>query len=206
MRAYSNLSLLNKKLGLTGKKSGIGSILGSIFELKYVTLYIEIPGYDYVRGRNFVKDLKAILEDEMDPSFTVESIFVLLYADFLRQVRNGADLLDLAKLIMTCKRNFAKIDTPVEAELVSKNSFLMVREERPKRTRKENRPVAIPIRIYRDDAERGECLLYDMENLYPELDVTLEELISIRYREFMHEVKSGNNKIIKAVISNIRNG
>lgn len=203
MRAYSHLNLLNRRVEITGR-SGFSTIIGSLFESKYVTLEIRIPTYDYLRGRQFVNDLKAILGEDMDPNFRVEHIFVTLYQDFLRQVRGGADLLDLAKLIMAGKKHFAGLDAPVEVDFVSKNSFVMVREDRPKRVKKENRPVYLPIQVFRNEVERGEYLLYDMETLYPELDITVEELISIRYRDFMHEVKNGNNRVIRALMSNIR--
>ncbi|MFC5449074.1 hypothetical protein ACFPOG_12445 [Paenibacillus aestuarii] len=203
MRAYSQLDLLSKTLGLLGK-SRISSGYGIINDPRYVSLNIRTPHYDLLRGRQCIKDIAEILGDEMDLSFTVESLFVLLYADFIRQIRNGANLLELAKILMHGKRYFKKMDTPVEAELVSKNSFVLVREERPNRARRENQLVDVPIRIHKDEAERGEYLLYDMEELYPEFDMTVEELISIRYREFMKAVKSGNMDVVKAVIANVK--
>jgi predicted transcriptional regulator len=207
MRKFSRSDLLGKKLN-DKKVSGFEAFLNIFFESKYVTLEVEMYYYDYLRGKTFINDLRKIADDEAIQNYSLDTFIVQLYADFIRQIRAGADMKALARHLISRKNEYKQKDIEEQADLVQKDqyTFVMVREEVQRTKRKENRKVYLPIKILSSEVERGEVMLYDMSQLVPEFHMTLEELLAVRYRDVIEEIKAGNSKIIKAVLANARHG
>lgn len=206
MRALSRLNLIDKKINYdSSKKSAIETLLDVFFESKSVTLHIQVPYYDLLRGKVFISDLEAIIGQELK-DFSVEDLFALLYEDFLRQIRKGADLQQIARWLMALKERYKEDDSEEVSDFVQRTdySFELVTRDQQKSTKRENRPTDVLISINRKLAERGEILLFDLTNLEDDFDLTLEEFMSIRYQDFMREVKAGNERVVKAVISNLK--
>lgn len=218
MKKFSNLDLFKSSV-----LSNTGELLGKIFESKYVTLTITVPEYDYKRGLILVSDVNDVLKQERKNNpdsvmgvslFTISKLFNLLYTDFLRQVQEGVysdsgkkekiELSTLAKSLIMQKNMIGAIDKEMikSLEEVRPNHYILT--ERSVHKNKQYNPIiSVPISILKKHVLRGEVLLYDLYEKFPELDMTLEELISIRYRSVIKDVKDGNYNVLYAIVQTL---
>ena len=47
---------------------------------------------------------------------------------------------------------------------------------------------------------RGEVLLHDLQELYPALQLNVEEFLTLRFKDIMSQIKSGNYQILKNIV------
>jgi hypothetical protein len=224
MKVFSRLNLLNNAL-ITDS----GNVFNRLFESKYVTLSIRIPKMELIRGKALVADVNETLHEynlevkeynleideynrlhrtnrpkkEFIKQVTLEGLIGLLYTDFLRQVKDGTNLHTFAQLISRKKNDLEELNQVKVRDLVQKSPYKYVMEDRAVRY-SENPMMIYSVKIYKKAAWRGEVLLYDMSQLVPGFDVTLEELIAIRYQDVMNAVKTGNTNIFDMIIANLK--
>ncbi|MGE8081364.1 hypothetical protein [Peribacillus loiseleuriae] len=218
-KSYSSLKLLSKKITTIDEKRGILDIL---FPSTLRQLIIELPHYDYLRGRVFVDDLKDVIE-ETPVDFSIYHLILVLYHDFLNQVKKGFKPLkptddtstpykNLASFFLSSKRRY--LERPVEEKRVLTQvkenlfSFVTTIEESTVQSY-QNKPktAELTIRMREEDIYRGEVFLHDISTHMDDECLTIEDLIVILYLDFMNRIKeSGNSKAaMQAIIDNFEN-
>lgn len=203
MKKYSELDLLNRAV-----VGNTGQLINRLFESKYVRLSIRVPAYDLKRGQILVGTINDYIENENMELFTIEKLFVLLFEDFLKQVERGMDLDTLASVI----KSKLEEQNPEEVEVIITNKQTnsgygvfdieeLLNDSRKKRNK--NPMVDIQIRILRKYCLRTEVLLHDLNELFPEVSLQVEDLIALRYRDVIKRVKEGRYEILQNIVRNV---
>ncbi|MFI9225248.1 hypothetical protein ACIGQ5_22420 [Peribacillus frigoritolerans] len=205
MKKFSQLNLINNAV-----VSGTGEIINRFFESKYVTLYLNIPRYDYLRGKVLVSDINDLLDEEIKP-YTLEELFQLLFEDLLKQIAYGDllqnkqgsfDLKTMANFFMSNKEEIFISQRRTEQTWVQENPNLFTVSD--KVISKKADIVEFPLRMLKKVALRGEVFLYDMAEVCPGLNLTLEESIAIHYCHVMKSIKQGNHDILRRILLNLK--
>lgn len=200
MKKFSQSDLLG-----SAAVDGAGRIINKFFESKYERLYLEIPKMDLVRGKVFVSDVNDLIRSETNIVLTIEKLIVLIYEDFLRQVQTGMNLEVLGRTLLNKKNEQREMNYKTVKNMIKKNNYSWILEEKRVKKKEKNPLVSVPFRILKKFVYRGEVLLYDLSEV-SELDVSLEELISLYYIDFITKVKNGDTSIIKSILSTIGEG
>jgi len=206
MRKFSQLDLIHNAV-----VSGAGEVINRFFESKYATVTIKIPKYDYLRGKVLVSDINDLLEDENKP-YTLEELFQLLFEDLLKQMAYGDlmqnqkkqgsfDIETMANFFMNKKEEIYISESGTEQTWIQETPNLFKIEDRV--ISKKADFIEFPLRILKKVALRGEVFLYDMAEVYPGFNLTLEEAIAIHYCHVMKNVKQGNHDILRRILMNL---
>lgn len=197
MRKFSQLDLIHNAI-----VTGTGEVFQKLFESKYVKLDITIPKYELLRGKALVSDVNEILSAHGQSPITIDDLFTLLYMDFLHQIKSGTDLAAFGELLLRKKKEQEEDSYKVK-DVIQRNPFQFELQDKIIKNKKSL--IVYPIKITRKAAWRGEVLLYDISQVVPDLNISLEELISIRYQDVMKSVKKGNVDVLRAIIANVQN-
>ncbi|MDP4084699.1 MAG: hypothetical protein Q8934_08810 [Bacillota bacterium] len=203
MKRYSRFDLLNNAIvGSTGQ------VINRIFESKEVKLTISVPEYDLKRASVFVGTINELIEDEVDELFTIEDLIVLLYKDLLRQIDIGMNLDTFARAIESKLNDFEKTNVKVHhylKNLEENISLDEIRQQMKQKKQVQNQEVYFSFRILKKYVLKGEVLLHDLNELYPKIHLNVEELIALRFKDIMREIKAGDYKILANIIQTLTN-
>jgi len=170
------------------------------FEPDTVLLELKIPHYDLVRGELFCEDITEMAagdDEEQELTFEIDDLLFLLYKDFLIQIRHY----DMRALYEKVKNLQEKYQTK-SVDLKQKNEFVWERIE--KTSSRGQKIVNYWIEVKKKYVLRGEVFLLDLSNKYQDVTMTVEELMSYLYRDFIYNVRKGNNdKIIREILKNL---
>lgn len=170
------------------------------FEPDTVLLELKIPHYDLVRGELFCEDITEMAagdDEEQELTFEIDDLLFLLYKDFLIQIRHY----DMRALYEKVKNLQSKYQIR-SMDLKQKNEFVWERIE--KTLSRGQRIVNYWFEIKKKYVLRGEVFLLDLSNKYQDVSMTVEELISFLYSDFIYNVRQGNNdKIIREILKNL---
>lgn len=140
---------------------------------KYVFSFY-VPEYIHLRSSSFCEDV----EEKIKKPFTTSDLANVLYIDFLEYFKssnNGADIYSRLKV-----RDIAPTDiSPYNTEDVYKG--VIFEEQRGFEL--------IDTTIEHRDALRGELLLRDMLEIYPEHGFVLENILEIIYYDFINDYR-----------------
>lgn len=151
------------------------------------TFNFHAPHYLYMRSVAFCEDVAEDIEDK----FTTNDLARVLYTDFLHYMKKSNDLHDLHKRLTTRDLSPAIVKPYQTDEAYNGVIFEEMRgfEE-------------VVTTIAHKDALRGEYLLRDMLDIYPDHTFTLEQVLEIVYCDFVDDYRKG---IIKNPIAKITN-
>ncbi|QCJ45514.1 hypothetical protein FAY30_26615 (plasmid) [Bacillus sp. S3] len=205
-KSYSSWNLLQSKL--TGSTEPEGFFKGFFTNRKYIT--IQIPYFDYLRGKIFVNDLKDNFNEEVPYRFDLSVLIYLLYDDFLNQVKRGAKPQQISDYLKAGKQKY--FQKRVEQKRIMKPltkhvfEFETIEEEIDDNHDKENKTAYLELRMRESEVLRGEVLIHDLEPFLKGTEVTIEELIAIVYLDFIDNVKSEGNslKVQKSILTHIK--
>lgn len=201
MKKYSRFDLLNNAIiGNTGQ------VINRLFESKYARLTIPIPVYDLKRAAVFVGTVNELIEEETDELFSIEKLIVLLYEDFLKQIDRGMDIDTLASAIEHKISEFRKVEMKVSHYLEQEPGDINLDDF--KRHLKKQKKNDIPFtyfsfRILKKYVLKGEVLLHDLNDVYPSIRLDVEELIALRFRDVMSQIKAGNYQILANIVQRL---
>lgn len=213
---------------LRGKKSKkisifdtvVNKVINAFVDTETEKLDIKLKYVDILRGEEVVNDLKDTFIDKYPivAKFEVADLFYLLYGDFIMQIKNGKfSHSDAADFLIDGKRKYLDIlskrrSTRKEIQQVSPNSFIFedIEEEDEDFVENGSREFSINDVVYFElifnirQNNRCKVFLYDIE---PYLDgevINVEDVIAIRYLNFIDQVRlEGNNpKIMKSILKN----
>lgn len=200
-KSYSQFSLLSNKL-LNGIKERKGFLDYLIPQYRY--LQIEIPYYEYLRGEVFIEDIKDLFEEAHH--LTLYHLIVLLYFDFLKQVKKGAKYEQLCPFLISSKKKY--LERPMSQKRVLKQvtSHLFSFEEQKEEIEMTSpeKKAEIKLRIKESEIYRGEVFLHDISPYLMDEELTVENLLVILFMDFLQRVKeTGNsNQVMKSILQN----
>jgi hypothetical protein len=204
-KSYSKLNLLQKKLqGLSSPKGFLDYMLGNRKYLTIVTGY-----YDYIRGEVFIDDMFDIFDD-VPRGFDLSVLIHLLYKDFLTQIKKGNINKQVAGFLVSGKARFLgekKVEKRVMKAL-TKNvfSFESIEEEINEEESEKEKKAYITIQMKESEILRGEIFLHDLTPYLNDQHVTIEDLLTILYLDFINQIKEQGNsdKIQKNILSHLK--
>ncbi|CAK6481386.1 hypothetical protein ACPOM7_17340 [Peribacillus castrilensis] len=202
MRKYSRLDLINN-----GVIDHAGSLIHRLFESKHARLNIKVPLYDLKRAQVFVGTINEIIEDEVDNIFTLEELIYMFYLDFLRQIDRGMNLDTLAKWIRSIQKDEIDSDLEINHYLQEKKELNIedLKQHFKKRNTKKEEYTYISVKIEKQHVLRGEVLLHDLHELYPDLHLDVEEFLTLRFKDIMSQIKSGDYQILRNIVELLTN-
>lgn len=192
MKNYSQARLLEQELSMIpGAKDFLGKLVYKMHKSSTVLLVVEVPVNLYLRTEVFCEDI----QDLSEVAFEQNDLINLLYNDFLLFAKKNPDPRTLFKMLTSIDDVSAKERTFINED----NSSVF------KAIYTENRDVPMQelhIRMRRKAALRGEVLLADMEEVYPNHGYTLEKVFELLYRDFIDKFRKGDNtEAVKAILS-----
>lgn len=204
-KSYSKLNLLQKKLqGLSYPKSFLDYLLGSRKSLTIVTDY-----YDYIRGEVFIDDMFDI-NDDVPRGFDLAVLIHLLYKDFLTQIKKGSINEQVARFLLSGKARYLgekKINRRVMKALTEHVfTFESIEEEIIEEESKREKKAYITIQMKESEILRGEIFLHDLSPYLSNQNITIEDLLTILYLDFINQIKEQGNsdKIQKNILSHLK--
>jgi hypothetical protein len=209
-KSYSGLNLLHKKLsGVSGEyKNFIDFFLTN---RKYLTL--KLPYYDYLRGIIFLDDMRDNYGNQFPHHLDIATLIFILFEDFLVQIKRGAKNQDIAAYLLA---GFAKyFHTPIKEQRVMKAlskhllQFETVEYESDddEIQSEESKHAYLEIRIRETDILRAEVLIHELHPFLSEATITVEELMTIIYLDFIETIKNDGNseKVQTSLINRVSN-
>lgn len=203
MKIFSSHHLLQSELkSLPLMNHGwFDRVLYKLFKNIDVEYTLSIPTSTYLRAEAFCDDVVEISELYFDQ----RDLLSLLYDGFLHDVRKIDDVQQTYAFLSMAYDLYTR-KTPVKISNLNNHpdkdrfpSFLMKNEEIYENY------ISLSIKLTRKKALRGEILLADMDELFPDHPFTLEKILQILLCDFIEEYKKGNHKnVMKKIIKNLQ--
>ncbi|WP_445506749.1 hypothetical protein [Niallia sp. 03190] len=205
-KSYSEFNILQNKL--TGAHREKGLLQHFFSARKYLT--IKLPYYSYLRGLIFIDDLKDNYPEEVPFTFDTGHLLHMLYSDFMSQVKRGVKNEEVGAYLKESMAKYFPVKT-VEKRVFKKLSntlfqFEEVAELEEEVEDEEERTAYLDIRMRDKIILRGEVLIHDLAPFLDGVSITVEQLISIIYLDFIKTVQdNGNSSAIQgAIVSSIK--
>ncbi|MFE3977170.1 hypothetical protein ACFX4L_24920, partial [Peribacillus sp. YIM B13482] len=133
------------------------------------------------------------IQDITETPFDQRDLLTLLYEDFLYEAKINPDLKKIFKVLTRLEHESGK--TAV-LEKKTDSIFKLIHKEQHEELK------ALPISMRRKYALRGEIILADMEESYPNHGYTIERVLELLYMDFIDAFRKGDTteaiqKIIK---------
>lgn len=185
MKKYSQANLLSEELVNSYQGAGfIDKVLYRLVKQSSAVVYLTIPRPIYFRAEIFCEDVQEMSE----MVFTHNDLLDLLYHDFLVYIKKNPDPQALYNLLIQINHNPAAVKHYVEVG--ETNEYL---PSLTKNTVRENNIQTLVIKMKRKQALRGEVLLADLAEVYPDHHFTLEMVLEMLYIDFVEKLKRGEN-------------
>ena len=181
---YSNLDLIGEELKKLEDKTWTDKAFSFLFfSGKYVHLKIHIPNNLFLRAEVFCDDIRELSEED----FSQNNLLEILYEDFLRENRARESLFNLYTRLSVHEKKSPSIQG------------LYIHDDYKQDLYEDTH--ALTLRIRRKEALRGEVLLSDLSNFYPDHPFTLEMVLETIYIDFLDDIKKdGSHKAVKELL------
>ncbi|RUS44995.1 hypothetical protein [Cohnella sp. AR92] len=186
---------VNRSLGIVRQKlselHGHGSHKASWRNLflspKVVEVRVRGRDVDFLRAEVFLADLNVLTQNEFADVFTTDVLIRLLYEDFLVQIRDEFVPDMIAKRLIEQKRHYYQ-KKPAGAGDYQRRLRWMV----------------LSLQMKRELALRGEIFLHDVSVASPGFAMSLDELLSILFMDFIVEIQKGKQReLIRMIIDRL---
>lgn len=179
--------------------------LTKLLKMDYQKIILPLKPYDLMRGKIYIEDVIETYE-ECPESFSLNELIVVLIDDLLQQVKRGAmSHKELAYMLLNGKQQYFKQMKSLSStrELKKISTYLYQMEEYEELEEEEF--TALEISLHESIIERGNVLLFELKPYLKNVSITFEEMLVIRYLNFLHlVVTEGNNeKVIKVILQNL---
>lgn len=198
MKKYSRFDLMSSAV-----MDNAGGIIHRLFDSRYARLNIKVSTYHLKRAQVFVGTINEIVEDETDMILTVEMLTEMLYKDFLRSIDGGTTLDMLSKWIRSVRMDDNKKQDLSIHHYLSEGKDLNIADIKSQlkiRHKIKEDFTYISVKIDKQHILKGEVLLHDLNEEYPDLVLDVEEFLSLRFKDIILQVKSGNYEILKNIV------
>jgi len=203
-KSFSKLNLLSQDY-ISPFKNGVSRWFQ--LDQDYAILSLTFPYYDYLRGQVFIDDLRQVYEGEVSEQFDFIALLTLLHDDFLSQMQKGVrSHKDTAEFLMNSKLHYFKKTKPKpigEMRQVKSNTFIFdFEEEEEEVDLAEEDNVVMEMTSKKSKIQRTEILLYDLSQHMEKERVTVEQLITLLYLDFIYRIKKEGNdeKVMRNII------
>ena len=203
-KSFSKLNLLSQEY-----ISPFRSEFVKWFQLDHATLTITLPYYDYLRGLVFIDDVQQVYEEKAPEQVDLAALLSLLYDDFLYHTRKGVrSHQETITFLLNGKRTYVKKPQPKRKgnmKHVQLTTFIFDQEEEKEveeRAQPEEDTIVIEMAMRKAKIRRTDILLYDLSQSMEQERITVEELITVLYLDFIDRIKKvGNNeKVMRSII------
>lgn len=204
-KSYSSLNLLHQKL--TGSTSPKGFFEYLFNNRKYLTLVFGY--YDYLRGKVFIEDMLDMYED-VPHGFDLAVLIHLLYRDFMNQIKKGTENKQIAGFLLSGKAQYLgmkKTEKRVMKALTEHVfSFESMEEHIIEEKADEDKEAHLTIRLKESEVLRGEIFLHDLSPFLKDEHITIEDLLTILYLDFIKQIKEHGNstKVQKNILFHLQ--
>lgn len=157
---------------------------------KYILLKIRAEEIDFTRAEVFIGDINTKTRGAFS-ELNLEHLVHILYTDFLQQIRENLNEFKINEDTVTLQ------DTV--RSLIEKRKIYFPRENKTdigNRSVIHKRWALLDIDLRRESAQRGEVFLYDAGTVFPGFEMSLEELISILFVDFISQLRRGNQQVL----------
>lgn len=207
LKSFSNLNLLQSRQYISPFKKGFSRLL----RLDTGILTLTLPYYDYLRGLVFIDDVKRVYEEETPSLFDLAALISLLHDDFIYHTQKGVrDHQQTASFLLHAKRTYLKrtsLQQTRKMKKVHSNTFAfeLEEEEVPVQQKKKEDNAVIEMALREAKIQRTEILLYDISPYLQDEWITVEELITILYLDFIDKVKREGNteKLMNSILKGL---
>lgn len=206
-KSYSRLNILQERFSAFGEAKGFFKHMMSQRRILTVT----VPYYEYLRGIVFCDDLRDNYGEEVPFQFDLSLLMFLLYDDFLAQIKRGSAKNDqIAAYLQAGKKKYfqqrlteKRIMKPLTRHVFA---FETVEEEEEPEVISETKRAYLDIRMKETEVLRGEVLLNDLEAFMKGVDISIEEMITIIYLDFIENIKQQGNsaKVQKSILAHLK--
>ncbi|WP_157930356.1 hypothetical protein [Mycobacteroides abscessus] len=188
MKKFSQVNLLSEELDSSYQGRGIvDRVFYRLMKQSSVMVHLNIPKPIYFRAEIFCEDVQELSEI----LFTHNDLLDLLYHDFLLYVKKNSDPQSLYNLLIQINHNPAAVKHYIEVDEV--NEYLPVLSKTINPADREKNIQTLVFRTKRKQALRGEVLLADLAEVYPDHHFTLEMVLEMLYIDFVEKLKRGEN-------------
>ena len=194
--------LIQEELETLNKKgwSILDRFVWGITKRETIEYEISLPASTFLRLRVFCEDIEELSEMR----YTIEDLINALYNDFLFFAQKTADIdkiytqLSLHLDIMNKYLSPPNDDIDTNDDDIKQYERLIYKDHEvvSKKKKMHLSFISIKIGIQRAKALRGEVVLADMEEKYPDHPFTISNVLTIFIQDFINEVKSGNAKTL----------
>ncbi|TVY07308.1 hypothetical protein FPZ49_24505 [Paenibacillus cremeus] len=140
--------------------------------------------------------------------FGIDTIIALLYKQFLQHIVEGQvkgkplDLYKLAQDLQAAHTAYrGHTITTQELRQQSENHWSL--QERTQKAAARPKYYEMQITLNRRDAFRGEVALEDMQHIDPSFHMTLEQLLSLLFAQFMGMVRTNQKVVLDELIASL---
>ncbi|WP_019156853.1 hypothetical protein [Robertmurraya massiliosenegalensis] len=199
MRSFSRHNLIQSELqslSLKNPNNWFERLFYKLYKNTDVDYILSVPTSTYLRAEAFCEDVRELSEIYFDQS----DLLSLLYDGFLHDVRQMDDVQKTYSfLMMTYDMYSQKVPVKILANSDERfHSYFMAAEENNLAS------VQLEVSFTRKKALRGEILLADMDESFPEHPFTLEKILEMLLYDFIEEYKKGNHKMaMRKIIDNL---
>lgn len=193
-RFYSRLGILNRELTPSNKES-LSFLRQFLPKSRYLT--IVLPYYDYLRGQCFIDDLRDNFGEDFPIFFGMGELLYLLYDDFLMQIKQGANNDKICKYLMDSYNKYFKPPkrTKTVMKPITKNFIQFETIEEEIQSDNDEKKAYLTVKLKESEVLRGEVLLFDLSPKMGNLEISVEQMITIIYLDFIERVKSEGNSM-----------
>ncbi|MED1203538.1 hypothetical protein [Heyndrickxia acidicola] len=203
-KSYRNPNMLQEKI--SGKSAPKNLFRALFSSRRYLT--IALPYYDYLRGNVFIEDLKDAYGEEVPLMFDISVLLLLLYDDMMNQVKKGAKHKEIAAYLKQGAKQYFSKRTNEKRVMQAVNERLFTFETIEEEIEKDEKEKTayLEIRIREAEILRGEVLLHDVEPFMEGIHVSIEQLISLVYLNFIQGVKAEGNspQVQKSIVAHLK--
>lgn len=214
MAYYEIRSKYNQKKSLMDR---LRHKIEAVLDLDTVVLSLKMKHIDLLRGNAFIDDIQETF-DEAYPDcmrLNIADLINILFQDFIKQVKSGthdhrvvADFLLDGNLryLHPLKQKQTKKESQRKLQQVTPYSFIFEDvEEEIDEVEEMDEMVIVDIAFKERFINRVKILLYDIEPHLKGENLSVEDVIVIRYLNFIERLRiEGNNrKIMEAILINL---
>ncbi|WP_121616799.1 hypothetical protein [Virgibacillus halodenitrificans] len=190
----------------------------AVLELDTVAISLKMKHIDILRGFAYIDDIKEVFEKVYPGCLKLDiaDLINILFQDFVKQIKNGdqnhkevADFLldgNLRYLHLLKKRRSTNESTQRKLQQISTYSFVLEDVEETIQVEEDMNEIIFYDILFKEKfINRIKILLYDLEPYLKGENFSVEEVIVIRYLNFIERIRTeGNNpQVMEAILLNL---
>ncbi|MVP02098.1 hypothetical protein [Paenibacillus lutrae] len=154
----------------------------------YVVLAIRGSELDFMRAEVFIEDMLELAEDD-SLDFSLEELLSAIYMDFLSKVRSSSELTHFISTLQQIRKELTPRKKIQRLDEIDDNHLTLQEHAIPD---VKMRYCKLNFKMLRKAALRFEVFLMDLNRLDPSFYMTVEELLSLLFMNFIAAIQKGN--------------